>query len=166
MNWFGFNVNAFLWIFIILNVANVVIQTIKSIATVKWGAWAAAITNAIAYGLYTIVVIYMNADGLGVFWKAVIIGVANLIGVYVVKVFEIKSRKDRLWKVEATVKRTDTSALDDMLYWAHISHNYLIAGDKTIFNCYCENQKQSTTAKKLLTNFNAKYFVIEEKVRL
>ena len=104
MNWFEFSLNGFLLVFIVLNIINVVIQTVKSIATIKCGAWAAASINAIAYGLYTVVVVYMNADGLGLMWKAVIIGLANLLGVYVVKLLELKSRKDKLWKVEATVR--------------------------------------------------------------
>ena len=103
MNWFGFELSAFLWVFIVLNIVNVVIQTIKSIATVSWGKIGASVTNAVAYGLYTVVVVYMNADGLGIFWKALIIGIANLIGVYVVKLFEEKGRKDKLWESRATV---------------------------------------------------------------
>ena len=166
MNWFGFDFSAFLWVFIILNVLNVVIQTIKSIATIKCGAWSAAIVNALAYGLYTVVVVYMNADGLGLLWKAVIIGVANLFGVFIVKYIEIKNRKDRLWKVEATVKRTDTSKIDEMLNNALIPHNYVVAGKYSIFNCYCETQKESIAVKNILTQFKAKYFVAEEKVRL
>lgn len=164
MNWFGFEWSAFLWVFIVLNIVNVIIQTIKSIATVKWGAWGAAITNAVAYGLYTIVVIYMNADGLGVFWKALIIGLANLVGVYVVKIVEAKKRKDRLWKIECTVKRTATSALDTELYEKKIPHNYIVVGGHTVFNCYCETQKDSLATKELLAKYNAKYFVSESKI--
>ena len=40
-------------IFIVLNIFNVIIQTVKSIATVKCGKGAAALINAVAYGLYT-----------------------------------------------------------------------------------------------------------------
>jgi hypothetical protein len=164
MNWFGFELSAFLWVFIILNVVNVIIQTVKSIATIKCGAWAAAIVNAIAYGLYTIVVVYMNADGLGILWKAVIIGVANLLGVYVVKAVEIKKRKDKLWKIECTVKRSDTSLLDHDLEENKISHNYIIVGNHTVFNCYSETQKDSLAVKELLKKYNAKYFVTETKI--
>ena len=48
--------------FIILNIINVVIQTIKSLATVKCGKGVAAIVNAVAFGLYTIVTVYMLCD--------------------------------------------------------------------------------------------------------
>lgn len=40
-------------LFIVMNVLNVVIQTVKSIATIKCGKTVAAIVNAFAYGLYT-----------------------------------------------------------------------------------------------------------------
>ena len=164
MNWFEFSLNGFLLVFIVLNIVNVVIQTVKSIATIKCGAWAAASINAIAYGLYTVVVVYMNADGLGLFWKAMIIGVANLLGVYVVKLVEAKKRKDKLWKVEATVLRGHTTALHCALVDAEISHNYLEnVGKFTLFNVYCETQADSIKAKTVLDRFGAKYFVSESK---
>ena len=164
MNWFEFSLSGFLAVFVVLNIVNVIIQTIKSIATIKCGAWAAAGINAVAYGLYTIVVVYMNADGLGLFWKAVIIGLANLIGVYVVKLVEAKNRKDKLWKVEATVLRGHTTALHCALVDAEISHNYLEnVGKFTLFNVYCETQADSVKAKAVLDKFGAKYFVSESK---
>lgn len=163
MNWFEFSLSGFLAVFIVLNVLNVVIQTVKSIATIKCGAWVAAGINALAYGLYTVVVVYMNADGLGLLWKAVIIGLANLLGVYVVKIIEAKSRKDKLWKVECTITRTKTSALDDELKTAKIPHNYVIVGYHTVFNCYCATQKESLSVKNILAKYNAKYFVSESK---
>ena len=163
MNWFEFSLNGFLLVFIVLNVLNVIIQTIKSIATIKCGAWAAAGINALAYGLYTVVVVYMNADGLGLFWKAIIIGLANLFGVYVVKILEEKNRKDKLWKIECTVTRTKTFALGEELKAEKIPHNYVIVGSHTVFNCYCATQKESLAVKNLLAKYNAKYFVTESK---
>ena len=80
-------------IFITLNVVNVIIQTVKSIATIKCGKVMAALVNAIAYGLYTVVVVYTVCD-LPLWLKVVVVGVANLIGVYVVKWGEEKSRKE------------------------------------------------------------------------
>ena len=164
MNWFDFSLSGFLWVFIILNILNVIIQTVKSIATIKCGSWAAASVNALAYALYTVVVVYMNADGLGLLWKAVIIGLANLFGVYIVKQIEIKKRKDKLWKIEATVKRTLITALDSALTNANISHNYINTLNYGIFNCYCETQSESAKVKLLLEKFGAKYFVTETKI--
>lgn len=167
MNWFEFSLNGFLLVFIVLNILNVVIQTVKSIATIKCGAWAAASINAIAYGLYTVVVVYMNADGLGLMWKAVIIGLANLLGVYVVKLLEVKSRKDKLWKVEATIHSQGIEPKYDdciiALKGSGVPFNYIDAEKYIIINCYCATQNESLAVKNILNEYGAKYFVSESK---
>ena len=155
--------NTLLLTFIILNILNVIIQTVKSIATVKCGKTAAAIINAVAYGLYTIVTVYMMCE-LELWLKALIVALANLVGVYVVKLLEEKARKDKLWKVEATVLRGWTKELHRALVVAEIPHNYLEnVGKYTLFNIFCENQAQSAKAKAILDIYNAKYFVTESK---
>lgn len=165
MNWFEFSLNGFLAVFIVLNIVNVVIQTVKSIATIKCGAGAAAAINAIAYGLYTVVVVYMSADGLGLLWKAIIIGLANLIGVYVVKIIEKKKRKDRLWKVEATIEGEQTERVHNDLKANNIPHNFITdIGKYSVFNIYCETQNDSQKAKIVLDYYKAKYFVSESKI--
>lgn len=152
-----------LTIFIVLNIINVIIQTVKSIATVKCGKVSASIINAVAYGLYTVVTVYMLCE-LSLGLKALIVALANLVGVYVVKLIEEKGRKDKLWKVEATVLRGWTKELHKALVEAEISHNYLEnVGKYTLFNIFCENQTQSAKAKEILANYNAKYFVSETK---
>ena len=151
-------------LFIILNVVNVIIQTVKSIATIKCGKTMAALVNAIAYGLYTVVVVYTVCD-LPLWLKVVVVGVANLVGVYLVKLFEEKSRKDKLWKVEATVLRGYTKTLHSALVEAEIPHNYLEnVGKYTLFNLYCATQAQSAKAKEIMTKYDAKYFVSETKI--
>lgn len=150
-------------LFIFLNVANVIIQTVKSIATIKCGKIAAALVNAIAYGLYTIVIVYTNCE-LNLWVKVAVVGVANLIGVYIVKYFEERGRKDRLWKVEATVLRTHLDHLHADLVQEGISHNYIDnVGKYVLFNIYCPTQKESAKAKKIMDKYNAKYFVSESK---
>ena len=158
MNW------NLLWLFVGLNVVNVIIQTVKSIATVKCGKSVAALVNALAYGLYTFVVIYMTIDGLNIWVKAGIIALCNLVGVWVVKFIEEKSRKDKLWKVEGTVWQHHTESLHKDLNIANIPHNYIDnVGKYTLFNVYCENQTQSAKAKAILDMYSAKYFVSESK---
>lgn len=153
-----------LTLFIVLNVVNVIIQTVKSIATIKCGKTMAAIVNAIAYGLYTVVVVYTVCD-LPLWLKVIVVGAANLIGVYIVKYFEEKGRKDKLWKVEATVSAQYAERLHNELSVVKLSHNYIDnIGKYVIFNVYCETQADSIEAKKLLDYYHAKYFVSESKV--
>ena len=152
-----------LTLFIILNVVNVIIQTVKSLATIKCGKTMAALVNAVAYGLYTVVVVYTVCD-LPLWLKVAVVGVANLIGVYVVKLFEEKARKDKLWKVEATVENTQTINIHWALKEAQLPHNYIESiGNYPIFNVYCETQADSRKAKEILNRYNAKYFVSESK---
>ena len=162
MDWFSFEFSAFLWVFVILNIVNVLIQTVKSIVTIKCGKGMASVVNALAYGLYTVVVVFMSADGLGLFWKAVIIGLANLIGVYIVKLCEEKARRARLWKVELTVPTMYLDAVDYDL--KAVPHSYIRLSDKhTLFNFYCATQEESRKVKDIANQYGAKYFVAESK---
>lgn len=150
-------------LFIALNIVNVVIQTVKSLATVKCGKTVAAIVNAIAYGLYTVVVVYTVCD-LPLWLKVVVVGACNLVGVFCVKWGEEKARKDKLWEVRATVYESYTESLHHDLESANIPHNYIPnIGKYTIFNIYCETQTESKRVKNLLDYYKVKYFVSESK---
>lgn len=151
-------------IFILLNIANVIIQTIKSICTIKCGKGVAALVNAIAYGLYTVVTVYLMCE-LPLGWKAGIVAVCNLIGVYVVKFIEEKTRKDKLWKVESTVLKGYQKDIITLLVKADIPFNYIEGiGKYTVFNIFCSTQAQSIAVKEILKKYRAKYFVTESKV--
>ena len=149
--------------FIILNILNVIIQTVKSIVTIKCGKGIASIVNAIAFGLYTVVTVYMMCE-LPLGTKAFIVAMCNLVGVYVVKYFEEKARKDKLWKVELTIKANATTDLHTNLKDLDIPHRYIEGvGNYTLFNVYCATQKESALVKEIANRYNAKYFVMETK---
>lgn len=152
-------------IFIVLNALNVIIQTVKSICTVKCGKISAALVNALAYGLYTVVLVYMVCD-LSTWLKAVIVGGCNLIGVYIVKLLEEKMQKEKLWKVELTFKNKDNAKLfSKSLADLNIPHNYTRDETQTVilFNVYCYTRQDSKLVKDLANKYNAKYFVTETK---
>ena len=147
-------------LFIVLNIVNVIIQTVKSLATVKCGKTIAAIVNAVAYGLYTVVVVYTVCD-LPLWLKVVVVGSCNLVGVFIVKWVEEKARKDKLWKIEATF---DKEYLDTIHKGVALPHNYIDIGSHVIFNFYAENQYQSALVKDIVKKYDGKYFVSESKV--
>ena len=149
-------------LFVVMNVVNVVIQTIKSIATIKCGKMAAAVVNALAYGLYTYIVVLTMCD-LPLLAKCLVVAGANFVGVWVVKFFEEKARKDRLWKVEATVPLQYSKYLEITLEKYNIGFNYVPIGKHNIFNIYCPTQKESVEVRKALETKNIKYFVSESK---
>jgi hypothetical protein len=149
-------------LFIVMSIVNVIIQTVKSIATIKCKKGVASIVNAVAYGLYTVVVIYMVCD-LPLWFKIAVVAIANLIGVYLVKYFEEKNRKDKLWKVEATINKEDFEKINGTAKSLDLSYNYVDIEKYYLFNFYCPTQKESEMVKGLLNSVNAKYFVNESK---
>lgn len=152
--------------YIIFNILNVIIQTIKSIVTIKCNKWVASITNAVAYGLYTYIVV-LTASDLELWFKILVTALANLIGVFIVKWIEEKKRKDKLWKIEVTLPRRFKTSIDELLTISNIPHNIVEVqslGNYVLVNCYCATQKQSKTLKEILNNKGAKYFVTETKI--
>ena len=153
-------------IFIALNIANVIIQTVKSIATVKCGKVSAAVVNAVAYGLYTVVTVYLMCE-LSLGLKALIVALCNLVGVYVVKWAEEKARKDKLWKVEATIQNLIyfTDYIKAECEKNKIPYSILNVEnvDYVVFNFYCATQEKSRIVKQICDGCNAKYFVSESK---
>lgn len=150
--------------YIVFNILNVIIQTIKSIVTIKCNKWIAAVVNAIAYGLYTYIVV-LTASDLDLWFKIAVTAFANLIGVWVVKYFEEKNRKNKLWKVEATVDFNKYETVKHFLDCQGLSNNYILLGEKyVIFNIYCATRQDSLLAKRILDKYNAKYFASETKI--
>lgn len=146
--------------FIVLNIFNVIIQTAKSIITIKGTKIQAATVNALAFGLYTVVVVYMVSD-LSLMTKVVVTAVCNLVGVYIVKTIEEKKRKDRLWKIEFTANIEELNLIKASL--VEIPNNYIEAGKYVIFNCYCATQEETAKVKTAMRWSNAKYFITESK---
>lgn len=150
--------------FVVFNIVNVIIQTIKSIVTIKCNKWVAAVVNAIAYGLYTYIVV-LTASNLDLWFKIIVTALSNLVGVFIVKYVEEKKRKSQLWKVEFTVNGILTHTVDELLKLAKVPHNYIEkVGKYTIFNAYCATQKESGSVKEIIKKYNAKYFVSETKI--
>lgn len=149
--------------FIFFNVLNVVIQTVKSIATIKCNKYVAAIVNAVAYGLYTYIIVLTNAD-IDLWFKIITVALANLVGVFIVKWVEEKKRKEMLWKIEFTVKTEVLQNVKTLLTLAKVPFSYIEIGKNTIVNAYCATGKESESVKEIIKKYNAKYFVSETKI--
>ena len=150
--------------FIVFNIINVIIQTVKSIATIKCGKIVASAVNALAYGLYTYIVVLTMCE-LPLLTKCIIVAACNFVGVWVVKYFEEKARKDKMWKVEMAIPNEYAEEVIERLKgtgnWIPFNYNYL--GKWCIFNCYCDTQDQTAFAKNLAKEFNGKISAYESK---
>lgn len=153
----------FLLIFIGLSIVNVVFSTIRTIITIHGGKTVASLLSGAYFAFYNVMMIYTVAD-FPMWQKCLITFICNIVGVWFVKWGEEKARKDKLWKVEATVYEPYTESLHHALMGAEIPHNYIKdIGKYTVFNIYCETQKESKKAKEILDYHKAKYFVSESK---
>ena len=107
--------------------------------------------------------IYTVAD-FPMWQKCAITFICNVVGVFLVKWGEEKARKDKLWKVEATVYEPYKESLINDLKKADLPFNYIEGiGKYVLFNIYCETQADSKAVKGLLDFHKAKYFVSESK---
>ena len=154
--------NNLILIFTALTIVNVVFSTIKSIITIKGGAFSASLISALYYGYYNIVLIYTVADF--PLWQKVIVTFGcNLVGVFAVKYAEEKARKDKLWRVESTIKPDKKDVFEAYCKAHDIPYNYVNIEKYILFNFYCATQQESAKVKKLLDAHDAKYFVNESK---
>lgn len=150
-------------LFSLLTIVNVIFSTIKSIVTIKSGKTVASLISAGYYGYYNVVLIYTVAD-FPLWQKVIVTFLANLVGVWIVKWGEEKARKDRLWKIEATINKNENwEKLISGLKDCDISCNYIDIDKYILINCYCATQKQSIAVKELLNGYHVKYFVSETK---
>ena len=156
----------FLLTFIILSIINVVFSTVRSITTVKGGKTLAGFISGGYFAFYNIMLIYTVAD-FPVWQKCIITFVCNVAGVWIVKFIEEKMKKDRLWKIEATINTelfTLPNYIKDCLKQEGVSCYWVDCDKYYIFNVFCPTQKDSIKAKKVLDKFEAKYFVTESKI--
>lgn len=150
-------------IFIILTIINVIMSTIKSLLTINGGKWLAATSSAIYYGYYNIVLIYTVAD-FPMWQKVVVTAACNIVGVFIVKYFEERSQKEKLWKIETTVKKYESNALIKESNEKDLSFNYVDCNKYVLFNFYCATKADSQCVKKILKKYQSvKYFVSESK---
>lgn len=153
------NTSTLFLVFVLLSIVNVVLNTIKSIVTVK-GSWvAAALINGLTFYVYTYVIIFTNCD-LNMHLKAIVTGLVNILGVAIVKYIEMKAQKDKVWRITATLK--SKKELAECVAQLEKYNIGLTPIEKTnSIDIYSYNQKESSIIKNILENYNHKYFIQE-----
>lgn len=153
-----------LTVFIVLTVVNVVLNTARTIITVKGGMFWSSFMAALAFGFYTIVIIYTVCE-LPMWLKATVTALANFAGTYFVKYIEMKVRKDRLWLVDVVIFKKNLEYATEFLNKNGIwfSKTPISNSESHMFHIYSNTQDESRLIKKLLAKFNAKYVVVESK---
>lgn len=153
----------FLLVFTILSIVNVIFSTVRTILTIKGNKFVASITSAGYFSFYNIMMLLTISD-FPMYQKCIITFVCNFIGVYVVKVFEERKQRERLWKIELTIKSEYIKDLVADLKKEKISYNYIQnLNQKTLFNIYSSTKIESKKIEDLTKKYNAKFFISESK---
>ena len=156
-------------IFIIATIINVTLSTIRSICTIKCGKWLSAISNAICYGFYPLIVMLTAKDTVTILANMAITAIVNFVCVWIIKWIEEKAKKDKMWKVEMAIPTVlgfniEDEIVKDTLKKNNIPYNYQCLGKWTVFNCYCMTQEQTKACAEIVKNTGGKISAYENKM--
>lgn len=151
-------------LYLILQITNVILATIKSIVTIKGSKLSAALMNALSYSVNVIVVIYTVMD-FSIWIKILITAITNFAGTYLGVYITEKLRKDRLWEIKATVITVNDyiNIKNALKVQSHIKYNSMTLDDNQgyLFYVYTKNKQQSKIVRDILWQNNA-YTVADE----
>ena len=150
-------------IFALATVINVTLSTIRSICTIKCGKWLSALSNAVCYGFYPLIVMLTANGTVDIIVNMCITAVANFICVWLIKWVEEKARKDKMWKIEMAIPKEEKDLVCDMLDRKGIPYNYVDVGSWVMFNCYCDHQEDTKLCVDTTKHLQGKISAYESK---
>lgn len=153
-------------IFAIATIVNVTLSTIRSLCTIKCGKWLSALSNAVCYGFYPLIVMLTAKGTVDIIVNMIITAVANFVCVWLIKYVEEKAKKDKLWKVEIALEKDYTSTIHHYLEKIGIPHNYIEVGSWVMFNCYCATQDETKTITQLAKTYKGKISAYESQLNI
>lgn len=148
--------------FIIIQFANVIISTIKSILTVKGGKTTAAIINAVSYTFAAVVTKFITEQSF--LWVILITFFTNLIGVYFAKWILEKTKKERLWTIMTTAREENHAEIELQLRRRDIQYTLLPAANHRYFiHIFSYSKAESAMISEILEQFSLRYSIIENR---
>ena len=153
------------WQFVVLNFVNVLVNTARSLCTIKGGKWVASIMNAICYGYYTVIIVITATYDMPLLIKCFAVAFVNFIGVFTIKFCEEKMKKDKLW-VYNVINVCDITSCGLGMVLESENIKYIFTQiDKNFnnFQIFSETQKESEIIIKELSALGLKYYATEAK---
>lgn len=155
------------WQFVILNFVNVLINTARSLTTVKGGKWIASLMNALCYGYYTVIIVITATYEIPLALKIVAVAIVNFIGVFTIKFCEEKLQKEKTWIFNATAK-VNTEKFADVIAMLTIAeikfvYNTIIKDKLYTIQIFSHTMAESEVITQILEINGIKYCAIETK---
>lgn len=155
------------WQFVILNFINVLINTARSISTIKGGKWVASCMNALCYGYYTVIIVITATYDMPLIMKCIAVAIVNFIGVFTIKFCEEKLQKDKKWIFLATAKIIDYEKKEIDTKLSEVKIKYVsipITQDTYSYQIFSKGCTDSIYITSLLEKYNIKYSAVESKL--
>lgn len=171
---FNFNLWQFIIVFSIAQLINVILNTVKTIVMYRQEKLSSSLINAICYGFYTIIVVFMAGE-MPLWIKIVLTAITNFVGVWlsivILEKVNKKYHKDKLWIITATAKPDTMAETENDLIESKVKYNFMattLNGFKScgVFNIYAYTQEDSTKVKAIIEKYSLKYNVQESTIRL
>ena len=145
-------------IFIVCSLVNVILSTLKTLIMVNAGEKMSILINAVCYGFYTLVVKQLGSVD---YVTAVVVTIiANVVGVWISYRIMNLFKKDKVWRITATLKNKEQFAeCVENLKKYNIGFSYVEM--TRAIDIYSYNQKESQIIKNILKNYEYKYFIQE-----
>lgn len=156
------------WQFVVLNFVNVLINTARSLTTVKGGKWVASVMNALCYGYYTVIIVITATYEMPLLMKCIAVAIVNFVGVFTIKFCEEKMQKEKRWVFLATAKIENNAVIDvaEKLKALEIKLVYttVIENELYTLQIFSNTRKESEMITAILENYNIKFSAIETKL--
>lgn len=156
------------WQFVILNFINVLVNTARSLTTVKGGKWVASVMNALCYGYYTVIIVITATYEMPLLMKCIAVAIVNFVGVFTIKFCEEKMQKEKRWVFLATAKIENNAVIDvaEKLKALEIKLVYttVIENELYTLQIFSNTRKESEMITAILENYNIKFSAIETKL--
>jgi uncharacterized protein YebE (UPF0316 family) len=147
-------------LFVVLQLVNVILGTMRSILTIRASKNAAAVINAVSYTFYSAVVKLISGQDMIVVLAVTF--ATNMVGVYIAMWIHNKFKKDKVWRITVTMpKYSDSAEVTEELKKYNISNTVYIGDGVKIVDIYSKTQGESSLIKEILSKVKVKYFVTE-----
>lgn len=150
-------------IFVIIQLVNVFLSTIKSVLTVNGSKSTAAVINSISYTIGAVITKLLTEQSFVV--AIVVTFFANLIGVYAAKLFLETTKKEKLWLYLATMTSVDEQKeVEKELKYRNIQFTLLTAENNRYFiTIFSYSKAESAYIRELLKQHHIKYSILENQ---
>lgn len=158
-----FFTNPLVWsiaLFFVLNLINVVLGTMRSILTVKSTPFVSMVINTVSYTFYSGIVKLVSGQDMIV--VLVTTALTNIIGVYIARFILDKCKKDKLWRITATIPNSiDSGMITEKLKTKDIKSVVYVGEGVKLIDIYSKTQGESIVVKEILEPLKVKYSVVE-----